>query len=221
MYTPELTQISDITITDIKPHKVREIDFKPLHIAEDPAIVLGIAFAARAPTPTPTEITPDTLLPAYIGAARRYPDAAQWANGHNSELDQLDPLKAIDWLEATSIPADVKPLSLTITYKYKRAAYCNVIDRKACWSIRGEILQKVVHFDPDKTTAFTEDKAGSHILFSTEAAHGQPMRHLEIKSAFTSEKFSHDRPVYVHQMKQFDGTYCYPSGRIGKLLLNL
>lgn len=47
------------------------------------------------------------------------------------------------------------------------------------------------------------------------------MRHLDIKSAFTTEKFQHDRPVFVRQLLAFNGDYRHPDKRVGKLLLKL
>lgn len=87
--------------------------------------------------------------------------------------------------------------------------------------MRGDRMQPTVPFDPEKTETFTADKPAPCLLFSIAAAHGQPMRHLEIKSTFTSENFTHDKPVYVHHMKKFDLTYLHLYHRIRKLLFNI
>lgn len=47
------------------------------------------------------------------------------------------------------------------------------------------------------------------------------MRHLNIKYSFTTERFEHDKPVFVRQMTKIYGTYRHPAHGIGKLLLNL
>lgn len=82
-------------------------------------------------------------------------------------------------------------------------------------------MQPIIHFDPSKTSASTADKAATRLLFATAAESCQPTRHLDIKSAFTTETFQHDLPVFVRQLPALNGDYLHPEKRVGKLLLNL
>lgn len=58
-------------------------------------------------------------------------------------------------------------------------------------------MQPKVHFDPDKTTAFTAEKDAFRLLFATAAVREQSMRRLDIKYAFTTETFAHDKLTFV------------------------
>lgn len=47
------------------------------------------------------------------------------------------------------------------------------------------------------------------------------MKHLYIKSAFTTEQYKHDQPVYVLQLPHADRSLTYPQRPIARLRLNL
>lgn len=82
-------------------------------------------------------------------------------------------------------------------------------------------MQPIIHFEPTKTAAFTADKEASRLLFSTAAELYQPMRHLDVKSAFTAEPLQHDRPVFVRHISVLNVYFLHPHKQIDRLLLNL
>lgn len=78
-----------------------------------------------------------------------------------------------------------------------------------------------IHYDPDNTASYAADKSTIRTLLCLAAASGTPLRHIDISSAFTAERYAYEKPVYVRQIHQFDGTLKYPDRPIGKLNLNL
>lgn len=83
------------------------------------------------------------------------------------------------------------------------------------------ILQPIIYSDPNKTVGFTAYKSASRLLFATAAELRQPVRHLDIKLAFTTEKSQQDHPVFVIQIPSFHGEYWHTEKRTVKLIQNL
>lgn len=78
-----------------------------------------------------------------------------------------------------------------------------------------------VHYDAAATAAYAVDKSTVRPLYVIEAARGHPLLHLDIKSAFTTETYRHEFPVYVRQMRRADNSFTHPQCPIGRLRLNL
>lgn len=95
MYTLNNTQIMVMAIADRSMHNVRTCEFRPLHLAVDPATILAQAFATRKHTPPPTHITPATPSPSSVHTAHQYPYPTLWEIVHNQELQELDDQNAI------------------------------------------------------------------------------------------------------------------------------
>lgn len=98
-------------------HRVRTVDFNPLHPAFDPPTILSNEFAARRHTPPPTTITTASPPPSSLHTGRKYPYPKDWAMAHDHEEHQLNSQNSIQWLPYSVVPHDAHPLSLTISYK--------------------------------------------------------------------------------------------------------
>lgn len=48
-----------------------------------------------------------------------------------------------------------------------------------------------------------------------------PLRHVDISSAFTAQKYNHDKPVFVKETARFDGSFTNPNCTFGKFILIL
>lgn len=95
MYSIDMNQIIAIKMSDMKPHRVRAVDFIPIHPAADPATVLASEFSSRPHSLAPDTITTATMPPGHVGPARRYPDAEHWATANDAERAQLDNKKPL------------------------------------------------------------------------------------------------------------------------------
>lgn len=89
--------------------RVRSADFHPYSADTDPKRTsaalfnfhrgLKRAMKAKRKHGVPTSITPATLPPMCLAQSRLYPDAQQWAMAHDRELDTLEHMQAIEWLD--------------------------------------------------------------------------------------------------------------------------
>lgn len=78
-----------------------------------------------------------------------------------------------------------------------------------------------IPYNPNQTSAFAVEKSTIRTLYAIAAARGFPLLHLNIKSAFTTEPYEHDRPVYVRQMPRFNSQLTHTERSIGQLRLNI
>lgn len=200
---------------------VRLTDFNPHHPALDPTMHLASAFRTFKIQAIPDHINASTPPPQSRKAAAKYPDSAHWSIAHDKELDQLEQQQAFQWIPDTHKSKITKPIALTITYRYKRNEDGLVIGRKARCSIRGDLMKAKVHYDPDHIASYAADKTSIRALICLATASSMPLRHIDISSAFTAEKYSHNQPVYVRQTPRFDGSLTHPHCTYGKLILNL
>lgn len=78
-----------------------------------------------------------------------------------------------------------------------------------------------INYDPDSTAAYVVDKSTARVIYAIAAAQPLPLLHLYITSAFTTEEYRHDHPVYVKQMPRFNYTLTHQDSPIARLRLNL
>eukprot|EP00737_Agarophyton_chilense_P001219 gb/GEZJ01001361.1/.p1 GENE.gb/GEZJ01001361.1/~~gb/GEZJ01001361.1/.p1 ORF type:complete len:266 (-),score=12.80 gb/GEZJ01001361.1/:823-1620(-) len=96
-------------------------------------------------------------------------------------------------------------------YRYKRSAEGNVVQRKARYNLRGDMMKPGIHYNPKPTTTYSADRTTHRMLIALHARHQMPLEHFDIRSAYLHENYEHDRPIYVTQMPRFDGTYTHQS----------
>ena len=118
MYPISPTQITVFNLRSQSYQKLRAIDFRPYDRMTDPVYIYHRALSTLISTPPYiTEITP---APSSLKQGRKYPDAAQWATVHITELDSIDEQNIITWNQSPPLGKPCRPIRLTMTYKYKR-----------------------------------------------------------------------------------------------------
>eukprot|EP00178_Gracilaria_changii_P023027 TRINITY_DN68_c0_g1_i13.p1 TRINITY_DN68_c0_g1~~TRINITY_DN68_c0_g1_i13.p1 ORF type:complete len:1094 (-),score=78.92 TRINITY_DN68_c0_g1_i13:769-4050(-) len=222
MYPTTLHHVVIINLRTNQYQQIRALDFHPYHKTKDPTQTSTNAYKARANTraQTPTNITVHTPPPATLQQARHYPDAPNWKKAHDDELENLDQHDSIQWLPRDFVPPKEAVIPLMMLYRYKRSADGTILQRKARCNLRGDLMQPGLHFDPKNITTYTADRTTQRLLIAAHVTYKFPLEHFDIKSAYLHEKYEHDRPVYVKQMPNFDGTYRH-EGQYGKLVGNL
>ena len=204
--TVETISLSGNTRTKVR--RIRAEDFKPYDGALDPCYT-ALRTTARHHDPVTTQITRDTPAPANLHQARRYPDAyipGGWQESHDAELDQLDRLEAIRYMPTDQLPTNSKPISLVMTYKYKRDLFGETLKRKSRSSVNGKHMKPNVHFDPLDTTTYMADRSTVRMGLSSIPAHNRKVAKFDIVCAYVSEKWKSKVPVVIKQIQRFDGT---------------
>lgn len=182
LYTVSHSQMIVITLPTHTVHKLRTVDFQPIHPACDPAMMLEKAFAARKLTPPPAPITVATPPPSSVAVARRYPDASEWAQAQDSsELALLEDQNATQCLPPADIPSESPPDRSYDVLKIQAGIRQLHHRPQSALIYSGGQDVALVHFYPPKTAGFTAYKAASRLLFATAADICQLMRHLDIK----------------------------------------
>ena len=156
-------------------------------------------------TKIPTTIHNTTAPPKTLKQARQYPDANKWAKAHDTELDQLDQMKAIDWKSQTSSSNRRDIIPTTMTYRYKRDKAGT--KHKARCSIRGDRMTPHTHYDPEKTATYMADRTTIRTIFAIAASRNMEIEHFDISGAYLHEAYKHDKKVFVSQPKRFNGSY--------------
>ena len=141
MYAHSLTDITVFNLRTSRYQRLRCIDFKPYKKAADPAHSTRCAFSAFS-RHIPTTITTTTPPPRTYAQAKKYPDNHLWEAAHNKELDAIDNKKVVIWNTATP---PTKPISLTMSYRYKRDDVGNITERKARCAVRGDKMIPYIH----------------------------------------------------------------------------
>ena len=202
---------TSITILNMKTNRAeraRAIDFIPYDSQTDPAATTSAAFKSFTMHTTPKLVNTTTHAPKTHGQAKRYPDAALWAEAHDNELNHIDDQNIINWIPDSEVPKGTRLIPLTMTYRYKRDERGTIISRKARCSIRGDQMQANIHYDPDSTTTYTADKATVRLLLAIAATFEMHLDHLDITAPYLHEKFAQTgtEKVYVKQFARFDGS---------------
>ena len=217
MYAKDDNYITILRIADNTYHQVRAIDFMPYTRSADPVAQTSYAFKARTIHPTPRTITKHTPAPLCHRQATRYPDAPMWAVAHDKELDTIDITKTIHWIKDDNTPPNIRPIPLSMGYRYKLNANGTIATRKARCAVRRDLMRPYEHYDPKKTAHYMADRTTVRTLFAYAAAHALPIQHTDISSAYLSEPYTHTKPVYVKQFPKFDSTLSHPGHPYGIL----
>lgn len=96
-----------------KPITIRLTDFNPIQPNFDPTSTMASAFAIKSTT---TRVKSTTPVPRNRRHAVHYSDAKKWERPHNEEIDKLNEMEAIQWIDAKHLPKDNKTVPLTMTY---------------------------------------------------------------------------------------------------------
>lgn len=201
----------------------RHIDIKQYYAVLDPTIQ---SRTARKEKPRdykrqiPTSIEVSTPAPVTPAQAAGYPDVHLWDVAHDKELDQIDAMNAIEWLDLPEAPSAHKPTTMNKIYRYKRDSSGQVVERKARTGLRGDLMHPDIHYREDQLAKFMADKTTVMLVFAFSVRYGLKRRILDIKCAFPHEASDSPQPTYVIQPRRFNGTYAHP-GRIGRPRLNL
>lgn len=144
--------------------QVRKTDFKAYYPNSDPTLLTPACFppddehgistskALHAKRDIPTCITETTPPPRTKSEAMKYPDWPLWKQAIDAELDKIDKRSTLEWLRARS-KATSKPLPLLLRLDYKRDEDGRITERKARFTLRGDLMVPHVHFNPDHTAA--------------------------------------------------------------------
>lgn len=97
-----------------------------------------------------------------------------------------------------------------MTYRYKRDTSQQILEHKARCTVRGYKMIPDLHCNPNHTTSHNAEKTTIRLLLAYAAASNLVLDQFDIVSAYTHEPYSHDKPVYIKQPKQFDGTLRHP-----------
>lgn len=63
------------------------------------------------------------------------------------ELDKLDQSKSIEWISAPP-PKGTKVIPLTCVFDYKRSTAGALLERKAKFALRGDLMRPNIHYSP-------------------------------------------------------------------------
>lgn len=108
--------------------------------------------------PISLSITLVMPITTNIHQARTIPDSRLRKVAHDAELDQLDDIKAIIYVDITPPPHLYKAIPMTTTYRYKRDQDGNITERKDRISLRGDLMAAHVHYNPDEVSTFMAEK---------------------------------------------------------------
>lgn len=144
-----------------------------------------------------------------------------WRESHDRELNYLDSIKAIELLAPSRIQLTTKPIPLTMRYAYKYNGKGKFIAQKARCTVRGDVTEAHISYDPDQTSNFMASKPLVRFAFAFAVHHHYVLEQFEITSSFLHKPFKSPKPVYIHQLRRFSGKFTHPDKPIGLLKLNL
>lgn len=167
----------------------------------------------------PSVITPNTPPPRTKAHAKLYPDKELWMEAIDSELNKLDSRQAVDWTTPTP-DGSSKPIPFTVNFEYKRDSSGQVIERKARFALRGDLMVPNVHYDPRKCSASMADKSTMRLLISIAADRKWPIEHMDMKSAYIHTLFRYLQSVYLREPPRSNGKYKHGK-TTGRLVRNI
>ena len=220
MYPVNFTNFVVLNLHNGHYKQVRVADFKPYNLLADSVRFYSTAFKCHPPHRDPRIIKKTTAAPASVKQARRYPDGDKWREAHNSKLDKIDTLKAIQWIPDDKITHTARLIPLTMNYRYKRSPELDITEHKARCAVRGDLMKPAINYNPDHTAACMADKDNIRFLFAIEASGGLTSDHFDIQSAYIHEPYKFEEPVHIRQHSRFDGTLKH-NCRGGVLMKNL
>lgn len=95
-----------------------------------------------------------------------------------------------------------------------------MIDRKARFLLRGDLMVFEVHYDPLKTSAPMADKSSVRLVTSIASQRGWILKHMDMKSTYIHTIFKYLHRVYLREPDRVDGSY--KNGRvIGRFVRNV
>lgn len=132
----------------------------PIRQNRDSCAASSAAFlATRLKSQIPPVISDTTAPPRSLNQTRRYPDASKRSKAHEKELDQLYDRHTIKWTLIQQLPHHTELIPMTMNCRYKTTNDVSTFKSKGRCSVRGDLLQVDVHYDPNKTATFMADKA--------------------------------------------------------------
>lgn len=76
-------------------------------------------------------------------------------------------------------------------YRYKRDTSEHIVKRKARFATRGDTMLLPVHYNPDRTTTYIDDKSSAFILLAMAASHNLNMEQIDIKVTYLHDNVDH------------------------------
>lgn len=213
LYARDETHVILLDLRNNRSIVSRTIDFKPYCRRHDPVLNNNNVFKLSMDKIMyiPNTITNTTPAPFNMYVARKYPDANEWKDVHNTELKALEDKGVIQWIPDSEIPKNARPLPLTMSYAYKRDEKGNICKRKARCAIRGDLMLPSIHYNPNNTASYTADRTAVCCLYACSAALNLKMEHFDITAAYLHEDFRHCTPIYVKRYPNFDGSFIQPT----------
>lgn len=136
-----------------------EADFKAYHPSFDPKCIILSCLRTYHLHVTPYSILPDIPAPKNYRQIHKYPVSSLQHTFHDNELNKLNGNGVIKWLKKDS-PHNIKalkPISLKITYLYKRSENNSIIRNVKC-SISVGLMKPRISYDPDHVSTYAVDK---------------------------------------------------------------
>jgi hypothetical protein len=146
--------------------------------------------------------------PKTMCAARRLPDANQWAAAHDAEIRRHE-TELQTWRYEDPLPGD-RPRPYVMTYKVKEDADRAYVKHKARCAIRGDLMEAGVEYDPLRTSSHTPSHTARRTILATAAAFGHVVETWDVPGAYPRALAD---PRYRQTMKPppySDGTLTAP-----------
>ena len=191
--------------------KVRTKDFQTYSPYYDPESYVTTATNFNTQISQTEKQKPTTNNPSSLKQARNSPHKEEWKKAYNAELDKLDELEAIKWIPKASIPNGTTIIPLLITYRIKHNEHGHISQFKCRCTARGDKQIVHEHYDPLQLSSAVASKDAIRFGLSLAAAQNLHAEHIDIESAFLSDILEDTKPIYVHQLPRFDGSYKYPN----------
>lgn len=87
------------------------------------------------------------------------------------------------------------PLTISLQYKWTDGD----VERKAFYSLCGDLMLEGVYFDPLSVSCPTADKISTHLMFSMAACNWWAIEHMEILNAYVHLKFIYGIPMFFKE----------------------
>lgn len=142
---------------------------------------------------------PNTPPPRKHLEAMLYPDTKQWMQAIDVLLDKLDKRDAVQWLPVGTT-STFRPILFTLNFEYNRNTDGKLIERKARFALRGDMMEPDIHFDPPKISVPMADKAAVRLLISIVAQKRWKMEHMGMKSSYI-------HTIVTYMFKLFNAVY--------------
>lgn len=124
----------------------------------------------------------------------------------------------MDWTDEP--PRHTRPLPLALNYIYTWERVEKTYRRKACWSVRGDLMKEGVHLFTTRKQCPTTTKATARTLFDTEAAHEWKIEHMDKWNSYVHEKENPPQPIYVKELPRSNWEYKHGQA-VGRLVRKL